>query len=85
MTLTVRLPLRVAEELADYCVATDKSKSEVVVELIERHLEGHAKRGGRPYESARALGLIGCYAGAPPSKGTYKERVKRAIRAKHAR
>lgn len=35
MTLTVRLPLRVEQELAEYCVNRKVSKSEVVKEALD--------------------------------------------------
>ena len=35
MTLTVRLPLRVEQELAEYCVTRKVSKSEVVKEALD--------------------------------------------------
>ncbi len=38
MTLTVRLPPRVEEELARYCVTRKLTKSEVVKEALERLL-----------------------------------------------
>jgi hypothetical protein len=35
MTLTVRLPLRVEQELAEYCVSNKISKSEAVKEALD--------------------------------------------------
>ncbi len=65
MTLTVRLPDRVEQELAEYCVKRRISKSEAVkqalVELISRS-------AGKP--SAYDLGkdLFGPHTDAPPTE-----------------
>lgn len=49
MTLTVRLPQRVEEELARYCVSRRLTKSEVVKEALERLL-ARAAEAPTPYE-----------------------------------
>ena len=43
MTLTVRLPERVEQELAEYCVAHRVSKSEAVKRALEELLQTPAK------------------------------------------
>jgi hypothetical protein len=87
MTTTVRLPLRVEQALATYCVETKRTKSEVIVELLEQRFTG-TDTERTPYELAREAGFIGCLsgkgAGATQAGGT-KERVTAAIRKKHAR
>lgn len=85
MPTTVRLPLRVEQTLAEYCVAHRKTKSEVIVEALDKLLSAEApQRKKTPYELAVEVGFIGCFEGSGET-GNYKERVKRAIRAKHKR
>lgn len=43
MTLTVRLPERVEQDLAEYCVAHDVSKSEAVKRALEDLLQEPVK------------------------------------------
>jgi len=85
MTTTVRLPLRVEQALATYCVETKRTKSEVIVELLEQRFTGTATER-TPYELAQEAGFIGCVdsRGKPSTTGT-KERVVAAIRKKHGR
>jgi hypothetical protein len=85
MTTTVRLPLRVEQTLAEYCVEHRKTKSEVIVESLDNLLSA-APSGKKktPYEIAMEVGFIGCFEGSGVT-GNYKERVKAAIRAKHKR
>lgn len=95
MTTTVRLPLRVEQALATYCVETKRTKSEVIVELLEQRFTA-TDTERTPYELAREAGFIGCLsgkgagnsagkaAGVAQAGGT-KERVTAAIRKKHAR
>lgn len=85
MATTVRLPLRVEQTLAAYCVAHRKTKSEVIVESLEKHLgAAPAAQAQTPYALAVEAGFIGCFEGSGET-GDYKERVGRAIRAKHKR
>ena len=91
MTTTVRLPLRVEQALATYCVAARRTKSEVIVELLEQRFMG-TQTERTPYELAREAGFIGCIAGksvdksADKSQGTgTKQRVVAAIRKKHGK
>jgi hypothetical protein len=85
MTTTVRLPLRVEQALATYCVEAKRTKSEVIVELLEQRFMG-TQSERTPYELAREAGFIGCISGSGkrPAGGT-KERVVAAIRKKHGR
>lgn len=83
MSTTVRLPLRVEQALATYCVEHKKTKSEVIIDLLETHL-APAAAAKTPYELAVEAGFIGCFEGTGES-GNYKERVKAAIRKKHKR
>ena len=83
MATTVRLPLRVEQALATYCVETKRTKSEVIVELLEQRFTG-TDTERTPYELAQEAGFIGCVA-SKPGTGSAKERVAAAIRKKHGR
>jgi hypothetical protein len=86
MTTTVRLPLRVEQALATYCVEARRTKSEVIVELLEQRFMG-TQTERTPYELAQEAGFIGCIVGrsAGKSVGNTKERVVAAIRKKHGK
>ncbi len=78
MALTVRLPLRVEQELAEYCVKRRITKSEAVKralqELLHSPLEG--ARYQRPPSSA------GTRAMAPTCPETSRRRSARAFAAR---
>ena len=89
MTTTVRLPLRVEQALASYCVEARRTKSEVIVELLERRFMG-TDTERTPYELAQEAGFIGCIAGKSAGKNagkavSTKDRVVAAIRKKHGK
>jgi len=93
MTTTVRLPLRVEQALATYCVETKRTKSEVIVELLEQRFMG-TDTERTPYELAQEAGFIGCLGGNSAGKSaggskkpatSTKERVVAAIRKKHGK
>ena len=91
MTTTVRLPLRVEQALATYCVEAKRTKSEVIVELLEQRFMG-TQTERTPYELAQEAGFIGCLGGNSAGKGagkakagSTKERVVAAIREKHGK
>ena len=85
MTTTVRLPLHIEHKLAEYCVEHRKTKSEVIVESLDKLLSVVPSEKKRiPCEIATEVGFIGCFEGSGET-GNYKERVKAAIRAKHKR
>jgi hypothetical protein len=89
MTTTVRLPHRVEQALATYCVEAKRTKSEVIVELLEQRFMG-TDTERTPYELAQDVGFIGCLSGNNAGKGKAsaggtKERVAAAIRRKHGK
>ena len=91
MTTTVRLPPRIEQALATYCVDARRTKSEVIVELLEQRFMG-TQTERTPYELAQEAGFIGCVGGNNAGKsagkhpgGSAKERVVAAIRKKHGR
>ncbi len=76
MTLTVRLPPRVEQELAEYCVKRRITKSEAVKQALEELLAANA---GKP--SAYDLGkdLFGPHTDAAPT-GDSARHSKRLLR-----
>jgi hypothetical protein len=96
MTTTVRLPHRIEQALATYCVEQKLTKSEVIIELLEHSLLGDHQETA-PYELAQAAGFIGCVNGAGTKSGdsdatvasntaaNAKKLVRQKIRAKHSR
>jgi predicted DNA-binding protein len=85
MTTTVRLPHRVEQALATYCVETRRTKSEVIVELLEQRLLGAAAAESSPFQLAEAAGFIACVEGGGDRAANAKKLVRRRIRAKHSR
>lgn len=88
MTTTVRLPHRVEQALSTYCVDTKRTKSDVIVSLLEQHLLS-TFAASAPYELASAAGFIGCGDGKASTStnaaANAKKLVKQKIRAKHSR
>ena len=80
MTLSVRIPARVEQELAEYCARNGVSKSEAVKEALDQFL---AARGSvkTPYELARDL--IGPHTDKAPSEDVAKN-TKRLLRERFA-
>lgn len=84
MPTTVRLPLRLEQTLAQYCAATKRSKSEVIIEALERQIAAEMPLKSA-YETACASGFIGAFLSSDTSAGDAKTRVKAAICKKHGR
>ncbi len=87
MATTVRLPLRLEQALAEYCADTKRSKSEVIIEALERRFSTD-EPAKAAYETALEAGFIGAFSTnrAGEAKGAdTKTRVKAAIRKKHGR
>lgn len=74
MTLTVRLPPRIEEELARYCVARRLTKSEAVKRALERLLAESAARA-----SAYDLGKAGFGSDRTPGRDVARN-TKRLLR-----
>ena len=89
MATTVRLPNRVEQALAAYCVDSKRTKSEVIVELLEQRFMTQTEAA--PYELAQEAGFIGSFSsvGASGNKRKTatdtKAQVKAAIAAKHSK
>ncbi len=58
MTTTVRIPPRLEQALARYCVETRRSKSEVIIELLEKHFVPETPPR-TPYDIACETGFVG--------------------------
>lgn len=84
MTTTVRLPLRVEQALATYCVENRCTKSEVIVGLLEARLMG-LPADTAPFDLAETAGFIGCVDGGGNVAANAKKLIRQKIRAKHSR
>lgn len=84
MTTTVRIPPRLEQMLAQYCVTTRRSKSEVIIELLEQRFASEPA-GTTPYDLACEAGFIGAFSGEEAGAADTKTRVKAAIARKHGR
>ncbi len=84
MSTSVRLPNRIDQALAAYCVETRRSKSEVIIELLEQRFS-LAESDATPFERAEAAGFIGSVDSDEVAQGSYKERARAAMGAKHKR
>lgn len=84
MTTTVRLPLRLEQSLGRYCVEHRRSKSEVIIELLEQRFAGEPTEK-TPYELACESGFLGSMDSDENTASQAKTRVKSAIARKHGR
>ena len=75
MTLSVRIPLRVEQELTEYCARKGVSKSEAVKDVLDQFLS--VKGDKSPYEVMKDL--IGPATDEPPSEDIAKH-SKRLLR-----
>jgi hypothetical protein len=76
MTLSVRIPLRVEQELAEYCARNRVSKSEAVKDALDQFLSGK-RRDKTPYELMKDL--IGPHTDERPSEDIARH-TKRLLR-----
>lgn len=84
MTTTVRIPQRLEQALARYCVETRRSKSEVIIELLEQRFVA-AQPEKTAYEIACETGFIGSLSAVDDLASNTKARVKDTIARKHGR
>jgi len=84
MTTTVRLPLRIEQMLGRYCVEHRRSKSEVIIELLEQRFSAEQTEK-TPYELACESGFLGSLEIDENTASQAKSRVKVAIARKHGR
>ena len=76
MTLSVRIPLRIEQELANYCARNGVSKSEAVKDALDQFLSG--KKGAKsPYELMKDL--VGPQTDEPPTHEVARH-TKRLLR-----
>lgn len=73
MTLSVRLPLKVEQELTEYCAKKRVSKSEAVKLALERMLNA---KPGRPAQDAYARKFMG----SDPRPGDVARHSRRLLR-----
>jgi len=84
MTTTVRIPLRLEQALERYCVETRRSKSEVIIELLEQRF-ATAQPEKTAYEIACETGFIGSLSAVDDLADPPKAHVTDAIARKHGR
>ena len=84
MTTTVRLPLRIEQMLGRYCVEHRRSKSEVIIELLEQRFSAEQTEK-TPYQLACESGFLGSLDIDEDTASQAKSRVKEAIALKHGR
>ncbi|MDD2741681.1 MAG: hypothetical protein PHV02_05370 [Rhodocyclaceae bacterium] len=82
MTTSVRIPPRLEQALARYCVETQRSKSEVIIELLQNHLTSEPALK-TPYELACETGFIGAVALDEDAAENSRNAVRAAIASKH--
>ena len=73
MPISVRLPLRVEQELADYCVRAKLTKSEAVKRALERLFEQEPAPAGTSRAAKRFIG-------SEKSAGDVARHTKRLLR-----
>lgn len=84
MTTTVRLPPRLEQTLARYCVEARRSKSEVIIELLEQRFAAEAP-AQTPYELACETGFLGATDLGENAAEESRNAVRAAIAKKHGR
>lgn len=84
MTTTVRLPPRLEQTLARYCVETRRSKSEVIIELLEQRFAAETP-AKTPYELACEAGFLGATDLGENAAEESRTAVRAAIARKHGR
>lgn len=82
MTTTVRIPPRLEQALARYCVETRRSKSEVIIELLEKHFVTEAPPR-TPYDIACETGFVGALELDENTAENSRSAVRAAIARKH--
>lgn len=82
MTTTVRIPQRLEQTLARYCVESKRSKSEVIIELLENRFAAEPSEK-TPYDLACEAGFIGTLALDENSAENSSAAVRAAIARKH--
>ena len=82
MTTTVRIPPRLEQALARYCVETRRSKSEVIIELLEKRFVAEAPPR-TPYKLACETGFVGALELDENAAENSRHAVRAAIARKH--
>lgn len=82
MTTSVRIPPRLEQALARYCVETQRSKSEVIIELLQNHFTAEPALK-TPYELACETGFIGAVTLDEDAAANSSQAVRAAIASKH--
>lgn len=83
MTTTVRIPPRIEQALARYCVENHRSKSEVIIELLENYFTTEAPVK-TPYELACETGFVGSLDLGENAAENSRNAVRAKIAHKHS-
>lgn len=84
MTTTVRIPPRLEQALARYCVETRRSKSEVIIELLENRFTAEPATK-TSYEIACETGFVGSLSLDENAAQSSQNSVRAAVARKHGR
>ena len=79
MTLTVRLPAHLRQQLDSYCKTRRVTKSHLITELLSDHLSSASPSGKTAYQLARDFGVLGAFASG---KGDLAENRKKYLAEK---
>ncbi len=86
MSLSVRLPPHLRQQLDSYCKTRRVSKTRLINDLLVDHLASATKSSKTPYQLAREYGVVGSFSSG---KGDLAENRKRylaeKLSAKHSR
>ena len=86
MSLSVRLPPHLRQQLDSYCKTRRVSKTRLINDLLVDHLSSATKSSKTPYQLAREYGVVGSFSSG---KGDLAENRKRylaeKLSAKHSR
>ena len=86
MTLTVRLPAQLQQQLDSYCKAHRVTKTQVVTALLTDHLPSSSGGDRMPYELARKFGVLGGFSSGHGDLGSQrKQLLTEKLRAKRPR
>lgn len=86
MSLSVRLPPHLRQQLDSYCKTRRVSKTRLINDLLTDHLSSSGKNGKTPYELAREFGVVGSFASGKDDLAQNRKRyLAEKLRAKHSR
>ena len=86
MSLSVRLPPHLRQQLDSYCKTRRVSKSRLINDLLSDHLSSASKSGKTSYQLAREHGVVGSFSsGKGDLAENRKQYLAEKLRVKHSR